>query len=97
MSVAVWRVHMAHQSIATGGLLKLLLTSGGVTNASIREALVGLLGKPLGDRHLRPGVRHRRPDGDEAGRRHGRGRVGRAMEAADLMSAATVARSQADG
>jgi dipeptidase E len=27
--------------------VKLLLTSGGVTNASIREALVGLLGKPI--------------------------------------------------
>jgi dipeptidase E len=29
--------------------MKLLLTSGGVTNASIREALVDLLGKPIGD------------------------------------------------
>jgi dipeptidase E len=29
--------------------LKLLLTSGGVTNASIREALVDLLGKPIDD------------------------------------------------
>jgi dipeptidase E len=29
--------------------LKLLLTSGGVTNASIREALIGLLGKPIGE------------------------------------------------
>ncbi|WP_374314486.1 Type 1 glutamine amidotransferase-like domain-containing protein [Microbacterium sp.] len=29
--------------------MKLLLTSGGVTNASIREALVGLLGKPIED------------------------------------------------
>jgi dipeptidase E len=29
--------------------LKLLLTSGGVTNTSIREALVDLLGKPTGD------------------------------------------------
>src|SRR5690349_19061004 len=27
--------------------MKLLLTSGGVTNASIREALVTLLGKPI--------------------------------------------------
>ncbi|GAA5108539.1 peptidase E [Alloalcanivorax gelatiniphagus] len=27
--------------------MKLLLTSGGVTNASIRDALVGLLGKPI--------------------------------------------------
>ena len=29
--------------------MKLLLTSGGVTNASIREALVDLLGKPISD------------------------------------------------
>jgi dipeptidase E len=29
--------------------MKLLLTSGGVTNASIRDALVDLLGKPIGD------------------------------------------------
>ena len=29
--------------------MKLLLTSGGVTNASIREALVDLLGKPIDD------------------------------------------------
>ncbi|MFF0343489.1 Type 1 glutamine amidotransferase-like domain-containing protein [Kribbella sp. NPDC004875] len=29
--------------------MKLLLTSGGVTNASIREALVGLLGKPISE------------------------------------------------
>ena len=29
--------------------MKLLLTSGGVTNASIQEALVDMLGKPIGD------------------------------------------------
>jgi len=29
--------------------VKLLLTSGGVTNTSIRDALVGLLGKPVAD------------------------------------------------
>ena len=29
--------------------MKLLLTSGGVTNASIREALVGLLGRPIAE------------------------------------------------
>ncbi len=29
--------------------MKLLLTSGGVTNASIREALVELLGKPIAE------------------------------------------------
>jgi dipeptidase E len=32
-----------------GGILKLLLTSGGVTNPSIRDALVDLLGKPIAD------------------------------------------------
>jgi dipeptidase E len=31
--------------------VKLLLTSGGVTNASIRNALVDLLGKPIADSH----------------------------------------------
>jgi dipeptidase E len=30
-------------------MLKLLLTSGGITNASIRDALVDLLGKPIAD------------------------------------------------
>lgn len=29
--------------------MKLLLTSGGVTNTSIRDALVALLGKPIGE------------------------------------------------
>jgi len=29
--------------------MKLLLTSGGVTNTSIRDALVDLLGKPIDD------------------------------------------------
>src|SRR5262245_31126381 len=33
----------------SGGNLKLLLTSGGVTNRSIRDALVDLLGKPIDD------------------------------------------------
>jgi len=31
--------------------MKLLLTSAGVKNASIREALIGLLGKPIGESH----------------------------------------------
>ncbi len=31
--------------------MKLLLTSGGVTNASIRDALVDLLGKPIAESH----------------------------------------------
>src|SRR6187399_2219752 len=35
----------------TGGTLKLLLTSGGVTNASIHDALVQLLGKPTTECH----------------------------------------------
>ena len=34
-----------------GGTLKLLLTSGGVTNTSIRSALVQLLGKPVPECH----------------------------------------------
>jgi dipeptidase E len=34
-----------------GVILKLLLTSGGVTNASILDALVELLGKPVSDCH----------------------------------------------
>lgn len=38
-------------SRANGGTLKLLLTSGGVTNPSIRSALVQLLGRPVADCH----------------------------------------------
>jgi dipeptidase E len=34
-------------ALVSGGILKLLLTSGGITNASIRDALVDLLGKPI--------------------------------------------------
>jgi dipeptidase E len=34
-----------------GGVVKLLLTSGGVTNASIHSALVRLLGKPITECH----------------------------------------------
>ena len=34
-----------------GGTLKLLLTSGGVTNPSIHSALVQLLGKPIAECH----------------------------------------------
>src|SRR5690348_16749575 len=33
----------------SGGIVKLLLTSGGVTNAGILDALVELLGKPIAD------------------------------------------------
>jgi dipeptidase E len=35
----------------SGGIVKLLLTSGGVTNPSIRSALVQLLGRPIADCH----------------------------------------------
>ena len=40
---------MATQSIEieSGGILKFLLTSAGITNPSIREALVDLLGRPI--------------------------------------------------
>lgn len=31
--------------------MRLLLTSGGVTNQSIQDALVGLLGRPIADSH----------------------------------------------
>lgn len=36
---------------ASGGTLKLLLTSGGVTNPSIRSALLQMLGKPIDECH----------------------------------------------
>jgi dipeptidase E len=35
--------------IHLGGILKLLLTSAGIKNASIQDALVGLLGKPIAE------------------------------------------------
>jgi dipeptidase E len=48
-----WRSHMLTrhtESIESwGGRVKLLLTSGGVSNASIRDALVGLLGRPISE------------------------------------------------
>jgi dipeptidase E len=42
-------VPTSHESVAliSGGVVKLLLTSGGVTNGSIRDALVDLLGKSI--------------------------------------------------
>src|SRR3954447_5647892 len=45
------RSNTSPQSVALeqGAVLKLLLTSGGVTNTSIRDALVDLLGKPISD------------------------------------------------
>src|SRR6188472_3853403 len=42
-------VCMPHSALDSGGIVKLLLTSGGVTNASIRDALVELLGKPIAE------------------------------------------------
>ena len=49
--VVIHGLYATHQSIAldSGGIVKLLLTSGGVTNTSIRQALVDLLGKPIAD------------------------------------------------
>ena len=41
--------HIHPSACEFGGTLKLLLTSGGVTNPSIHSALVQLLGKPIGD------------------------------------------------
>jgi dipeptidase E len=41
------RIHPSARE--SGGTVKLLLTSGGVTNPSIHSALVQLLGKPIGD------------------------------------------------
>src|SRR3984957_6280221 len=38
-----------HHPCVQEACVKLLLTSGGVTNTSIRDALVGLLGKPIAD------------------------------------------------
>jgi dipeptidase E len=51
MTPAEIRDHQVSQSIALapGDVLKLLLTSAGVTNTSIRDALVDLLGKPIAD------------------------------------------------
>ncbi len=49
--------------------MKLLLTSGGVRNARIRDALVGLLGKPIAecDALLVPTALHGHPQGTPAG------------------------------
>jgi len=49
--VVIHGLYATHQSIAlnSGDIVKLLLTSGGVTNTSIRQALVDLLGKPIAD------------------------------------------------
>lgn len=38
-----------YTTMAAGGTVKLLLTSGGVTNPSIENALIGLLGKPIAE------------------------------------------------
>jgi dipeptidase E len=49
--VVIHGLYVTHQSITldSGGIVKLLLTSGGVTNTSIRDALIDLLGKPIAD------------------------------------------------
>jgi dipeptidase E len=49
--------------------MKLLLTSGGVRNASIRDALLELLGKPIADAHalLIPTALYGHPHGSPAG------------------------------
>jgi hypothetical protein len=41
----------SHPHTDSGGTLKLLLTSGGITNPSIHAALVQLLGKPIAESH----------------------------------------------
>jgi len=45
---ATKRSGLAHHQIR-GGIVKLLLTSAGITNASIHDALVDLLGKPIAE------------------------------------------------
>ena len=50
--VSRWsQVYTSGRSVAleSGGILRLLLTSAGVKNASIHHALVDLLGKPIAD------------------------------------------------
>jgi dipeptidase E len=51
MSFAVVQVYPSHRSMAleSGGILRLLLTSAGIRNRSIQDALVDLLGKPIAD------------------------------------------------
>src|SRR5947208_11924724 len=44
-----WRSRSAPFKSLRRGMMKLLLTSGGVTNPSIRDALVDLLGKPIAE------------------------------------------------
>src|SRR3954454_9707179 len=44
-----WRSRSARFTSSRRGMMKLLLTSGGVTNPSIRDALIGLLGKPIAE------------------------------------------------
>jgi dipeptidase E len=53
MSLDVVPSRYAHHAdtLEPGGTMKLLLTSGGVTNASIHGALVDLLGKPTAECH----------------------------------------------
>jgi dipeptidase E len=51
MRFAVVQVYPSHRSMAleSGGILRLLLTSAGIRNRSIQDALVDLLGKPIAD------------------------------------------------
>src|SRR5215208_5267883 len=44
-----WRSRSAPFTSSRRGMMKLLLTSGGVTNPSIRDALIDLLGKPIAE------------------------------------------------
>src|SRR6266498_3806503 len=44
-----WKSRSAPFKSSRRGMMKLLLTSGGVTNPSIQDALVDLLGKPIAE------------------------------------------------
>src|SRR6478672_6310360 len=74
-----------------GGVeMRLLLTSAGITNTSIRDALVDLLGKPIaessalcipnGIQPFRGGPSHVYSDRHQSGRRHRRSRLRGAVE-----------------
>ena len=55
MSLAVCQVSTSYRSIALepGGIVRLLLTSAGIKNPSIHDALLDLLGKPIADSRAR--------------------------------------------
>src|SRR5262245_28553892 len=48
-SASLYRASVCTQTRLRGGRMKLLLTSAGIKNASIRDALVDLLGKPISE------------------------------------------------